>query len=165
MQHTLYAVYESGCAEPSYVGLRNAEPVLRSPRSQWLHAHCRYVGAGAWIDDTGAIQTATRDGCLWSMRLAAMSPAERLALRVVVLAVHPPATARVAEHAAIVALRPPYNLPTVERATRKRAVKAAYTRRYQPAYLAARPDKLAARREYNRNRQRARRAALREGVA
>ena len=87
MQTTIYACYLPGSTKPDYIGSHSAQP-HDSSAAQWRYNHCTYLGQGCWIDKEGIIIAMPRNNrnTEWGKLLLLMSAAERLAIRVEVLA-------------------------------------------------------------------------------
>lgn len=167
MKTHIYAVYLPGSATPDYVGSHAAEPSPRSPAGAWRYAHCRYVGAGAWVfpGDRLSIPRLCAEHSPWAAKLASLSPADLQGLRVDVLATVDAGERWVAEAVAIRAHAPPFNKALRDGPEVKRARHNAYHRGYRAGYYERNPDKAQAKRDADKARIAARRAAAKVAVA
>lgn len=164
MKTHVYACYLPGSACPDYVGSHNADPKPGSCALAWRFNNLRYLGQGAWIyPATGELMTMPRlnKTTPWGALLVAMSPAERLAIRVVILETVESCDRWQAEARALRALRPRFNELLPVDADTKRLKHNAYHRSYAKGYYARNPAKAVAKREADKLRSRERRAAKR----
>ena len=168
MKTLIYACYLPGSERPDYIGSHNAEAPDRSAALKWRYANMRYLGQGAWIDkETGVMMRMPRinRSTLWGARLLTMSPAAMLSIRVEILAEVDAGERWRAEAAAIREHKPPFNTMCVnlpDTKAEKRAKLNAYQKKYMPIYLATHPEFAARKREADKLRNRAKRAAAKE---
>ncbi len=160
MKTTIYACYLPGSSSPDYIGSHSAQPA-GTGAAQWRYEHCTYLGQGCWIDKEGIIiaMPRTNRATEWGKLLLLMSAAERLAIRVEVLAQVDTADRWKAEAQALRDHRPRFNRLIPDSPDDKRLKYNAYQRAYQRAYLARNPAKLEAKRARDRERIAAKRAA------
>lgn len=159
---SIYAIYRPGDTSPAYIGSHADKPPKCSGSLTWRYANCRYVGQGVWIDAEGAFMSFPNMNreTRWGSALLAMSPQERLALRVETLATVDSGDRWRAEAEALRAHKPPFNALLPVDADTKRGKYNAYMRGYLSGYYAARPEKAAAKRQADMLRARAKRAAI-----
>lgn len=98
----------------------------------------------------------------WGKLLLLMSAAERLAIRIEIIATVDTADRWRAEAQALRTHSPRYNRLIPDSTTTQRLRYNAYQRSYQRAYLARNPDKLEAKRHADRARIAAKRAAAKQ---
>ena len=167
MKTTIYACYLPGSSTPDYIGSHSSTPPPSSPALQWRYEHCSYLGQGCWIDKEGIIIAMPRNNrnTEWGKLLLLMSAAERLAIRVEVLAQVDTADRWRAEAQALRTHTPRFNRIIPDSPDDKRLKYNAYQRAYQRAYLARNPDKLEAKRARDRERIAAKRAAAKRAAA
>ena len=156
----IYACYLPGSSKPDYIGSHNAEPPGRNYALAWRYANCRYLGQGAWVHPDGRLMIPRNNAkTAWGRWLLGLTAAELAATRVEPLAVVPVSERWDAEAAALREHRPPFNDLVPATLTAKRAKWAAYQRTYRKGYLDANPDKAQAKRDKDRARIAAKRAA------
>ena len=162
MQTHIYACYLPGSTSPDYIGSHKTEAPKGNYSLLWKYANCVYLGQGVWIrKDNGAFvgiskkNTNTR----WGSLLFNMSPGERLAIRVDVLATVDTVDRWKTEAMTLRTHKPPYNALVADAPEVKRAKYNAYHGEYNKGYMARNPDKLAAKRRADMLGARARRAA------
>jgi hypothetical protein len=166
MRTNIYAVYLPGSERPDYVGSHLAESPTNSRHMGFMYKHHTYVGAGAWVSRTGSLKIP--NSCAvrpWGALLLAMAPHDRLALRVETLEVVNVSERWKAEARAIRQYAPPFNVALKEGPQVRRERWNAYHRGYRKGYYERNPDKAAAKRESDKLRARAKRAAAKGLVA
>ena len=161
MKTHIYACYLPGSNTPDYIGSHNAAAPDRCFALAWRYEHCTYLGQGAWLSkEDGSLIGFPKinHSTLWGARLLAMSPQERLSIRVEVLQVTQDADRWVAEARAIHLHQPPFNASLKAGPEVRIAKRNAYHRGYRKAYLERNPEKLEAKRAADRARCAAKRA-------
>ena len=165
MKTIIYAAYLPGSTKPDYVGSHLAQPLTDSAAQAFKYKYSTYVGAGAWVSRNGCLRlpssTAARP---WGAKLLAMSPQERLAIRVETLETVDTAHRWAAEARAIRSHLPPFNVALKDGPEVKRQKYNAYMRGYLAAYRKNNPDKLEAKRKADRERLANKRAQAKAAV-
>ena len=138
MKTTIYACYLPGSSTPDYIGSHASTPPPSSPALQWRYQNCSYLGQGCWIDKEGIIIAMPRNNrnTEWGKLLLLMSAAERLAIRVEVLAQVDTADRWRAEAQALRTHTPRFNRLIPSSPDDKRLKYNAYQRAYQRASTA-----------------------------
>ena len=156
----IYACYLPGSPEPAYIGSHNSEPPARSSALAWRYANCRYVGQGAWVQPDGSLQIPRNNTKTpWGRWLLGLTAAQLAAIRVATLATVPEAERWDAEAAALREYKPPFNAMLPQTLDVKRAKHNAYHAAYRVGYYKDNPAKAQAKRDKDRIRNAAKRAA------
>jgi hypothetical protein len=158
---TIYACYLPGSTTPDYIGSHASTPPPSSSALQWRYEQCTYLGQGCWIDKDGIIVTIPRNNrdTEWGKLLLLMSAAERLAIRIGTLALVEDADRWKTEAQLLRDHRPRFNALLPQTAEEKRVKWNAYCRINSKRYYTAHPDKAQAKRDKDRARIAAKRAA------
>ena len=161
MKTIIYAVYLPGSEKPDYIGSHLAYPQEDSAVMQWRYTHCTYLGAGLWMDKAdGTIPVAPTSArtSRWGAAVLALTPQQRLAIRIETLETAEEHQRQQAEARHIRAHLPPYNKALASGPETKRQKYNAYMRQYIARYRKANPAKLEAKRKADRERLAAKRA-------
>lgn len=126
----------------------------------WRYNNCTYLGQGVWIDkQTGSLigPPKTNQKNPWGATLLAMSPAERLSVRIESLSQVDASQRWTAEAAAIRQHLPRFNTCMKNGSAARKEKWNAYQRSYRKGYLDRNPDKAAAKRIKDKDAAKSRR--------